>query len=105
MDTIKQISRRCPPSSAGLLVFGALLGCAGCTSVDPNVFTQHNDNLRTGAYLAERSDQNPQTGVRKAQPAAGAILGVRHCGRLRDKDVPLSRFDLQRTRFLMTIVS
>jgi hypothetical protein len=33
-----------------------LIGASGCgPQVNPNVVTQHNDNLRTGAYLAETS--------------------------------------------------
>src|SRR5262245_63084879 len=36
-----------------LAVVPALLALAGCGSRDPNVTTYHNDNLRTGAYLAE----------------------------------------------------
>jgi hypothetical protein len=32
-----------------------LAGLCGCSNFDPNVTTQHNDNFRSGAYLAETS--------------------------------------------------
>lgn len=40
-------------SITGVLGVLALMTLAGCGSPNPNVTTYHNDNLRTGAYLAE----------------------------------------------------
>lgn len=41
-----------------------LFACGGCTSPNPNVTTGHNDNLRTGAYLAETT-LSPQAVARQ----------------------------------------
>src|SRR5215471_18273655 len=38
---------------ATILSITGLLACLGCNAPSPNVLTQHNDNFRTGAYLAE----------------------------------------------------
>lgn len=47
------VKHRTRPSGVHLLAVLSLTAIAGCGNPDPNVGTQHNDNFRTGAYLAE----------------------------------------------------
>src|SRR5947209_6863613 len=50
---IMSVEHRFRVSGVHLLTVLSLTALAGCRSFNPNVATQHNDNFRTGAYLAE----------------------------------------------------